>query len=207
MKALAICGAFIGALVVASLFAVGSLAEMPMTAFGVTVIGPSSCGSSTTGLRCGDLTSTPGPYPYMLVGGYAAPGDGGGGYFALGPSGCQDNGGSVIRNQNFGNPCYYRMSSPNDVRQWGAHCDVVPAFNTGSFTGGGSTFNFGSANVQSTDVNKLIVIPMIGGGPYYPMHATTNAPGSPARGIRWATCCSLSRGCLPRPAFESMLWT
>ncbi|MGH7869771.1 MAG: hypothetical protein ACREP9_19605 [Candidatus Dormibacteraceae bacterium] len=163
-------------------FAHGALAETPFAAYGVSVIGPKSCsGGATTGLRCATL-GTPLP-PYILVGGYDQPGDGGGGYFALDTSlsTCTDNGGSVIENFR-SDICYYRMSSPNDIRQWGAHCDVVPEFNTGIFEYSGTgpyTFNAGSASLNNTrDSGKYIVIPLIGAGPYYPFHAAISTPGS-----------------------------
>jgi hypothetical protein len=52
-------------------------AETPVAAYGVTVVGnPASCGvAPVAGLRCSHLAS----HPYILLGGYAQAGDGGGG--------------------------------------------------------------------------------------------------------------------------------
>src|SRR5689334_4314167 len=100
-----------------------AIAETPVQAYGVTIVGTGggSCGTPNIGLRCTNL----GSHPYILLGGYYAAGDGGGGYFALGPSGCTDNGGTELKDS-AGN-CFYRMDDKAaiPVNWFGAKCDAV----------------------------------------------------------------------------------
>src|SRR5436305_462612 len=66
--------------------------------------------------------------------------------FRSGPSGCTDNGGTILKDS-AGN-CFYRMNdrAATPVNWFGAKCDAVTTVSGGSITGGTSTFT--SSSVQ-----------------------------------------------------------
>ena len=59
---------------------------------------------------------------YVVAGGYNTPGDGGGGTFMPGPSGCVSDNGLVFLDM--AHNCFYRSDPTYSVREWGALCDV-----------------------------------------------------------------------------------
>ena len=66
----------------------------------------------------------------VTIGGYHSKADGGGGVVTVGPSaGCSPANNGTIFKDSSGN-CYYRVNATNDVREWGAFCDVVALGNT-----------------------------------------------------------------------------
>jgi hypothetical protein len=58
-----------------------AMATDPVAAYGVSIVGNTATCAVNVGLRCTNLSA----HPYILLGGYYAPGDNGGGYFAMGP--------------------------------------------------------------------------------------------------------------------------
>jgi hypothetical protein len=127
-------------------------AETPVAAYGVTVVGQPPCFVGAPGLRCSTLTGK----PYVLIGAYATPGDNGGGYFALGPSGCTDNGGTVLKDQ-VGN-CFYRVNAGAalSVKWFGAKCDAITTVTGGVVAQGSTAFSTTSPTFQTTDQGKVI---------------------------------------------------
>jgi hypothetical protein len=165
---------------IALLPAMQARAETPAQVYEISSVGPSPCAGSTTGLRCNDLTN----FPFVMVNGYYAPGDGGGGYFVKGASGCQDNGGTVLKDGALTSNCFYRASTNWNVREWGAKCDVNAIFDTGSYNATSHKFHWGSAQaLTSADIGKTIAIPGLGAGPYYPVKTViANMGGSYSAG-------------------------
>jgi hypothetical protein len=72
---------------------------------------------------------------YVSVSGYHTSGDGGGGNFSLGPSGCADNNGTII--QDGAGNCFYRQGETN-VMAFGAQCDATNIAAPGSIIAGNS---------------------------------------------------------------------
>lgn len=138
-----------------------ALAQTPVPAVGVAMVGTTTC-SPGTGLRCTDLSS----YPYVLLGGWYSLGDGGGGYFAQGASGCTDNGGTILKDLK-GN-CFHRMDDRAAIpaKWFGAKCDAVTTVEGGSVNAGSTDFNSTSVAFRPGDVGKTIEFNAGTGNPF-----------------------------------------
>ncbi len=126
---------------------------------------------------------------YVVLGGYYYMGDGGGGTLVKSASGCTANGGTNF-NDHIGT-CFNRSGSADNVRQWGAHCDVFAIQNPGSVNWkpgihGGSIVVDNSAlpavgTPQYPQPNEFIAASQIGGPTLWVRTSGTAAPAV------WAT--------------------
>ena len=83
----------------------------------------------------GNMTPAPTLPTVVTLGGYYnTVGDGGGGTFAVGPGPCTANGGTIFVDMATPAQCYTRVTPSNNVREWGAKCDVVAIQPTAALT-------------------------------------------------------------------------
>lgn len=144
-------------------------AETPVQVYEISSVGPLPCGGSTTGLRCNDLTN----FPFVMMNGYYAQGDGGGGYFVKAAcNGNTDNGGTILQDGASTPNCFYRASTNWSAREWGARCDVVVPAATLSYPGSGT--NLTSSVAISASQGTTIVVPGLGSGPFSAMGQVGN---------------------------------
>ena len=131
----------------------------------------------------------------VTLGGYNTVGDGGGGSLVTGPTAITGCTTTITNGETFaasGGVCLYRTNPTNNVREWGAKCDVVAVQSqtatwTPTMVDPNTMTNVGALVVQSLltpppTPGQSIVISQVGGPTLW-----GGSPGSPAKTAMWAT--------------------
>jgi len=152
----------------------------------VLLVGQSTCLADTYVSNIAALITTNTLGKLVTLGGYYNPGDGGGGVLYPTTTTCTVNGGTVFLDGH--RHCLTRVKPTNNVREWGAYCDVVAVQPTSTYT---ATWNPGLVDTHTGNVGALVVsnalltppptpsIPPSGSNPGLPSYIAISQVGGP----------------------------